>query len=794
MKSKRSGTSKRKPAAKKQKKASAKASKPAGGASVDAILAHLAGPKSPIGEPRPLTAEQLAACEQAAGVALSPSLYALLSFDAGWIKREYGWFDRAMTLQARPIAEVIEEHAGPWIEAYQPLLEARFAGRAIALDQGSDSMRLLYFGDPDARGEYPVLYIDHDDMPILGVEYATFEEWLAVAVGVLDDRDEDAAEARCQEILGMPYWGDELMEELDLPAPTPAPPPGSIARAPVTPPVTAKAIKAAPRKKLSDKQLDKALSEAAEERDDARLAELIAMAKERGRSAALDDALVTAARTGNLAAVTTLLGAGASANAREYYGCALARAVNNTDEVAIARALLAAGADPNGPSINGETVLHEAVENGSHELVRVLLEAGADPNREDENGLTPLTTASRNHVSGNNPSPALIDLMCDHGADPNAGKQSALMWAIEDGLLEHVARLIARGADLERPGWDGRRPLNVAYARGNDVLARQLIAAGADRTAKDKDGISIEHIFGADGSDIRPLDVHYVASEKMQEVVIEARLAVLNVGVIHTAQMALSLAPVAQLALAGHAAGAEFDPTKTRFEVKEDAGIDGIRKNGFVDRRWVIRVAGVSPRFMRVIAARLFDGAAARTGAGVLATLRGVSLSIRGELPGDGLDGATLRSWLADPGVQLGAFAAPLPFELALEPGGPPAVTIKTQNGNADVDKLFAALRAWLELAGMWPTEGFRLLFPQVPTKKTPERYAIEVMNPFTAKNQQPLPFTTTAYIDAEECHARGPREDSARPRDAERRGRDLTITRRESGDREYIVDEKARR
>lgn len=741
--------SKRQKKEKTVRKATPKKPKAASGASIDAILAHLAGPKSPIGERRPLSAEQLAACEQAAGVALSPSLYALLSFDAGWMKREYGWFDRAMKLQARPIAEVVEQHAGVWIEAYRPLLDARFTGRAIALDQGSDSMRLLYFGDPDARGEYPVLYIDHDDMPILGVEYATFEEWLAVAVGLLDDRDEDAAEARCHEILGMPYWGEELMEDLDLPEPTPAPPPGSIARAPVTPPAAAQATKPAKQKKLTDKQLDKALSEAAEEADDARLADLIAMAKERGRQKALDDALVTAARTGNLAAVTALLGAGASANAREYYGCALARAVNNTDEVAIARALLAAGADPNGPSINGETVVHEAVENGSHELVRVLLEAGGDPNREDQNGLTPLTTASRNHVSGNNPSPDLIDLLCDLGADPNAGRQPALQWAIEDGLLEHVARLIARGADIERPGWDGRRPLNVAYARGNDVLVRQLIAAGADRKAKDADGISVEQIFGADGSDIRPLDVHYVASEQMQEVVIEARFAVLNVGVIHSAQMNVSLAPVAALALAGHGAGAEFDPTKTRFEVKEDAGIDDIRKNGFVDRRWVIRVAGVSPRFMRVIARRILDGTAAHTGAGMLVTLRGVSLSIRGELPGDGLDGPTLRRWLADPGVQLGAFAAPLPFELAIEPSGNPAVTIQTQDGKADVDRFFAALRAWLDLAGMWPTEGFRLLFPQAPTKKAPERYAIEVMDPFTAKNQQPLPFTTTAYIDA---------------------------------------------
>src|SRR5205814_1765922 len=108
-----------------------------------------------------------------------PSLHALLSFDAAYIQRELRWFDKTGQFLARPTIEIIGEHAGPFTEAYEPLCAARFPGKAIALDQGSDSMRLLYFGDPDELGEYPVLFIDHDDMPILGVEYAGFDLYAA---------------------------------------------------------------------------------------------------------------------------------------------------------------------------------------------------------------------------------------------------------------------------------------------------------------------------------------------------------------------------------------------------------------------------------------------------------------------------------------------------------------------------------------------------------------------------------------------------------------------------------------
>src|SRR5271154_1444701 len=72
---------------------------------VDALVAHLTGPNAPSGERRPLSDAELRACEQAAGAALSPALFAVLSIDAGELARDHGWFDKKMRLLARPFGE-----------------------------------------------------------------------------------------------------------------------------------------------------------------------------------------------------------------------------------------------------------------------------------------------------------------------------------------------------------------------------------------------------------------------------------------------------------------------------------------------------------------------------------------------------------------------------------------------------------------------------------------------------------------------------------------------------------------
>lgn len=408
---------------------------------INIIMGHLDGPTSPIGQARPLTATQLRACEDAAGVALSPSLHALLAFDAGMMHRDYYWFDSDMNFLARPIIEVIGEHAGPFVEAYEELCAQRFPGNAIALDQGSDSMRLLYFGDPDEYGEYPVLFIDHDDMPILGVEHPGFDAWLADALG-LHKQPDHAAQERCMELLGTEMWEYQMHFDMELPAPIPGPAPGSVSFGQIaarTESVT-----------LTDERLVLALAEAARHGDSPEVRRLADMVNERGLSSALSDAMMSAARSGSRSVIEDLLAAGASPDSAGTYGCVLSAVVHQDNATELVTVLLAAGADPNGPSVNGEAVLHVAVEHSSPEVVRMLLEAGADPEHADTDGMTPIYGAVRHHPSGSAPQASIVDILCAHGADPNGGTSHSkpLHWAIEDGLAEHVDRLIKCGADV----------------------------------------------------------------------------------------------------------------------------------------------------------------------------------------------------------------------------------------------------------------------------------------------------------------------------------------------------------
>jgi ankyrin repeat protein len=690
-----------------------------------------------VGKPKPLDEKQIRACEDAAGVALSPSLYALLAFDAGMMKRDFRWFDAKMKLAARPAIDVIREHAGALGQMYEQICEARLSGKALELDAGSDSMRFLYFGDPDELGEYPVLFIDHDDMPILGVEYPGFDGWLADLLGIPGKEWSKGKEARCKAMLGVELW-DIQEEPGDYPEPVPAPAPGSIAR---------EAVAKKKEKKLTATQLAKALAEAAEEGDAEAVRTLAPSAKKK----ALDDALVLSARSGNTDTMRALLEAGASAKARGYYGCTLSAMMDQPNALELAKLLLDAGADPNGPSVNGETVMHDAVETGSLELVKLLLEAGGDPNHEDKNGMTPLHVASTRPVQGAPAPPEMIDLLVEHGAKVDGGSShsTALQWAIDDGLPDHVARLLAHGAKLgaKTKGIQKRSALHLAYDRGDDAMIRSLIAAGADRTSKDERGISFETIFGEKGEDIRPIDAQYTASEKPQRLTITARMAVLNH--VHIANVALQLgtAKWVELLNDGLGAGAEFDPRRSRAKAIESPVWTSIKKNGFTDLRWVLEVASVSPLFLKVIAARIFGGSGAFTGAGILSILRGTSLEIRGSLDPKPVP---LREWLADPSVHLGEWKDSLPFAFETA-SGPSRVLALPKDGKLleHTGEFHHAFFRWFELAWDWPRAGAGGAILGAPTKKDGGGFPIVGYLPPEGKSTRRWPFTTDAPIVA---------------------------------------------
>lgn len=108
-----------------------------------------------------------------------------------------------------------------------------------------------------------------------------------------------------------------------------------------------------------------------------------------------------------------------------------------------------------------------AVGTGDVELVRLLLKAGGAALLDafdDDLAWTPLMCAAKKGDV------AMTTFLIDAGADVNAHDESrigdtALLLAVQHGLLEIATILVARGADPSIPGWMGRTPLDHARDR-----------------------------------------------------------------------------------------------------------------------------------------------------------------------------------------------------------------------------------------------------------------------------------------------------------------------------------------
>lgn len=192
----------------------------------------------------------------------------------------------------------------------------------------------------------------------------------------------------------------------------------------------------------------------------------------------------------------------------------LHRAAADGDTAAIAR-LLAAGADVAVRDGRGRTPLHVATFAGEHAVMRTLVVAGADPNALDHDRYDSVTIAA---VADDLPT---LELALRLGGDPRnvtsvyAGNAliaaahlghaavverllragapldhvNSLGWTavieaivLGDGGPGHVAtlaHLLAAGADPNLADSSGRRPLQLARARGYLEMVDLLLRAGA---------------------------------------------------------------------------------------------------------------------------------------------------------------------------------------------------------------------------------------------------------------------------------------------------------------------------
>ncbi len=162
-----------------------------GVALIDLVVAHVRDDpgcisgycgERPLHQARPVPPDVLDSLTFPGGKLLSPSLKRWLSFDASWL-RDLGWFASLddFTFTPRPLDEIVEDEFASWGETFAPLSQRL---PSCFLLPGGDGSRCIYaVCEPDDTGEYPVLVVDTDDIPYVGIRYPGFDVFMADEAG-----------------------------------------------------------------------------------------------------------------------------------------------------------------------------------------------------------------------------------------------------------------------------------------------------------------------------------------------------------------------------------------------------------------------------------------------------------------------------------------------------------------------------------------------------------------------------------------------------------------------------------
>ena len=196
----------------------------------------------------------------------------------------------------------------------------------------------------------------------------------------------------------------------------------------------------------------------------------------------MDDRLLTAAATGDLAAISAAIADGADVDTRDGHGRTALLVAAQSDQPAAFQALLDAGADVDLQDDRLDNPFLWAGAEGRLDILRLANDAGADPTITNRyGGVAVIPASERGHVEVVRYLLAESDIDVDH---VNKLGWTALLEAIllSDGGPRHqaiVALLIEHGADVDLADGDGVRPLAHARARGHVETAALLEAAGA---------------------------------------------------------------------------------------------------------------------------------------------------------------------------------------------------------------------------------------------------------------------------------------------------------------------------
>ena len=196
-----------------------------------------------------------------------------------------------------------------------------------------------------------------------------------------------------------------------------------------------------------------------------------------------ESALTLACYKGHLEMVRFLLEAGADQEHKTDEMHTALMEASMDGHVEVARLLLDSGAQVNMPADSFESPLTLAACGGHVELAMLLLERGANIEEVNDEGYTPLMEAAREGHE------EMVALLLSQGGDINAQteetQETALTLACCGGFLDVADFLIKAGADIEA---GANTPLMEAAQEGHLDLVRHLINCGANVNATTSSG------------------------------------------------------------------------------------------------------------------------------------------------------------------------------------------------------------------------------------------------------------------------------------------------------------------